>query len=151
MKKVIGIDPGKGGGIAVVDAESHSVVEVCPMPDTLYDISEFIERHRDCVSCYIESVHSMPGQGVASTFTFGQYFGYVQMAVVCHKVRSVEVIPSKWQQLLGMKSKKGEAKVSHKNRLKGRAQQLFPHAKVTLKTADALLIAEYGCLLEGKK
>ena len=75
MKKVIGIDPGKGGGIAVVDAESHSVVEVCPMPDTLYDISEFIERHRDCVSCYIESVHSMPGQGVASTFTFGQYFG----------------------------------------------------------------------------
>ena len=148
MKKVMGIDPGKGGGIAVIDADTHEVLDLCVMPDTLYDISEFIERHRDSVCCYIESVHSMPGQGVSSTFTFGQYFGYVEMAVVCHKIRSIEITPLKWQSLLGMKSKKGESKVSHKNRLKGRAQSLFPHAKVTLKTADALLIAEYGCLLE---
>ena len=31
-----------------------------------------------------------------------------------------------------------------KNKLKGLAQQLFPSEKVTLKNADAILIANYG-------
>lgn len=143
-KYVIGIDPGKGGGIAVVDVETHEVIDVTAMPETLADISDFIEKYKDAVSAYIEVVHSMPKQGVASTFTFGQYYGYVQMAVACHKIRCVDVLPSKWQQALGVKSKKDEGYTAHKKRLKGKAQQLFPKTKVTLKNADALLIAQYG-------
>lgn len=144
MRKVIGIDPGKGGGMAVIDIESHDVMESVPMPPTLADISDFVERHRDAVCAYIEIVHSMPKQGVSSTFTFGQYYGYVQMAVAAHKIRCVDVLPTKWQQSLGVKLKKGESYAEHKRRLKGKAQQLFPKEKVTLSVADALLIAEYG-------
>ena len=141
---VIGIDPGKGGGIAVISIDTHEVIDVTAMPDTLADISSFIEKYKDAESAYIEVVHSMPKQGVASTFTFGQFYGYVQMAVTCHKIRCIDVLPSKWQQELGVKPKKGESYASHKNRLKGMAQQLFPKEKVTLKNADSLLIAEYG-------
>lgn len=148
MEYVIGIDPGKGGGIAVVDITTHEVIDVTAMPDTIADISGFIEKYRDAKSAYIEIVHSMPKQGVASTFTFGQYYGYVQMAVACHKVRCVDVLPSRWQQALGVKPKKDESYNSHKKRLKGLAQQLFPKTKVTLKNADALLISEYGRMQE---
>ena len=35
-----------------------------------------------------------------------------------------------------------------KNILKKKAQQLFPYAKVTLATSDALLICEYGRIKE---
>lgn len=148
MNYVIGIDPGAGGGLAVIDIDSHEVVDVTAMPATLTDISDFIEKYRDATCAYIEKVHSMPKQGVASTFTFGMYYGYVLMAVACHKIRSIDVLPTKWQQALGVKSMKDEGYSDHKRRLKGKAQQLFPKAKVTLKNADALLIAEYGCKQE---
>ena len=144
MSYVMGIDPGKGGGIAVLDMGSHDVIDVVPMPSTLTDISDFVCKYRDAECVYIEVVHSMPRQGVASTFTFGQYYGYVQMAVTCHGIRCIDVLPSKWQQSLGAKSLKGESYASHKRRLKGMAQKLFPGVRVTLDVADALLIAEYG-------
>ena len=144
----MGIDPGKGGGIAVIDADSNELVDVVSMPDTITDISDFIEKYHECNSVYLETVHSMPKQGIASTFTFGQYYGYVQMAVVAHKIRCIDVLPSKWQQALGIKSKKDESKTAHKNRLKGLAQKLFPKVKVTLKNADAILLAEYGRIQE---
>lgn len=148
--KILGIDPGKGGGLAVIDADTHEVIDVTAMPETLADISDFVERHSDSQCAYIEIVHSMPKQGVASTFTFGQFYGYVQMAVTCHKIRCIDVLPSKWQTALSMKAKKGESYEAHKRRLKGKAQQLFPKTKITLKNADALLIAEYGSLQETK-
>jgi len=144
MRKIIGIDPGFNGGIAVLNADTAEVIEVVAMPDTIADISDVIERHKDAMCAYIEIVHSMPKQGVASTFTFGKYYGYVQMAVQAHKVRCIDVQPSKWQAFFSLKSDKGETKTQHKNRLKHRAQQLFPNVKITLATADALLIAEYG-------
>ena len=111
--KILGIDPGKGGGLAVIDSDTHEVIDVTAMPDTLADISYFIERHSDAHCAYIEIVHSMPKQGVSSTFTFGQFYGYVQMAVTCHKIRCVDVLPSKWQSALGVKSKKNEAYAAH--------------------------------------
>lgn len=145
MKKLIlGIDPGKNGGMAVLDADTNEIIDITSMPSTLTDISDFVERHQDVSCAVLETVHSMPGQGVASMFTFGQYYGYVQMAVVAHKIRCIDVLPAKWQQVLGLKAKKGESKAEHKNRLKGLAQKLFPNVKVTLKNADALLLAEYG-------
>ncbi|UKK52680.1 hypothetical protein [Prevotella sp. E2-28] len=142
---VMGIDPGVNGGIAIVNMDSHEVVDVAAMPDTLTDISEFIEKYKDVTAAYVEKVHSMPKQGVASTFTFGMFYGYVLMGVTAHKIRKIDVMPAKWQAEMGVKSKKGEDKTSHKNRLKSLAQHLFPKTKVTLKNADALLLAEYGC------
>jgi len=48
------------------------------------------------------------------------------------------------QQAMGIPpKKKSHTKTMHKNNLKAKAQQLFPHLTVTLTIADALLIAEH--------
>lgn len=54
------------------------------------------------------------------------------------------VTPKNWQAHYGLAKEKLEGDTSWKNRLKARAQSLFPDVKVTLATADALLLAEYG-------
>lgn len=135
--RVIGIDPGKSGGIAwCVDG----FMQVWATPKTeadiarlFFDFSQFKDTH-----CFIEKVHSMPKQGVVSTFTFGQGYGFLRACLVCHKIPFEEVTPSKWQKALGCVAR------GDKNKLKAKAQQLFPDLDVTLKTADALLICEYG-------
>ena len=48
------------------------------------------------------------------------------------------VVPAKWQRAMGCLTK-GDKKVSYR-----KAQELFPHVKVTHWNADALLIAEYA-------
>ena len=145
-KFVIGVDPGSGGGLAVLDREGH-LVEVLAMPETDHDINDFFTRHEDADCAYLEQVHSMPGQGVASTFKFGMNYGFLRAMLTAHKIRWIDVTPNKWQSALGIKAIKDEPKTAHKNRLKGRAQQLFPKAKVTLKTADAILIAYFGIVV----
>lgn len=54
-----------------------------------------------------------------------------------------EVTPQQWQKDLGLGNSRGMTKTQWKNKLKAKAQELFPDVKVTLKTADALLIWEW--------
>lgn len=136
---VIGIDPGKSGGIAF---RSASGAEAFKMPATERDI--FYLLHRNTVEalvesfCYIEKVHSMPGQGVKSMFTFGMGYGGLRMALIANGIPFETVTPGKWQRAMSCLTK-GDKNVS-----KARAQELFPEIKVTHAIADALLIAEYG-------
>lgn len=136
---IIGIDPGKSGGIAVI-GESGSV-ETHKLKETEADASHFLSRF-DSSSCnpfaYLERVHSMPGQGVASSFKFGQSYGFLRGLLVGIGIPFEEVTPQKWQKAMGCMSG------GDKNVTKGRAQQLFPGVKVTHAIADAILIAEYG-------
>jgi hypothetical protein len=94
------------------------------------------------VIVFIEKVHSMPKQGVASSFNFGMGFGLWQGVVVGLNLPMEMVTPQRWQKemLAGMQGGK-EASII-------RAQELFPDAELHLKKhhgrADALLIAEYG-------
>ena len=92
----------------------------------------------------IEAVHSFPGQGVASSFKFGMGYGGLRMALVAAGIPFEAVSPQKWQKVMGIPPKKGETKTQHKNRLKARAQELFPSLKITLATSDALLLAAYA-------
>jgi Holliday junction resolvasome RuvABC endonuclease subunit len=96
------------------------------------------------VCAVIEHVHAMPKQGVSSTFKFGVGYGGLRMALIAASIPFEEVTPRTWQKALGVVvRKKTETKTQFKNRLKAKAQQLFPRESITLKTADALLIAEY--------
>jgi Holliday junction resolvasome RuvABC endonuclease subunit len=86
----------------------------------------------------------MPKQGVASSFKFGVNYGIVRMALTAAGIPFEEVTPQAWQKALGITHrKKTETPSEWKNRLRARAQQLFPSVSLTLATADALLIAEY--------
>lgn len=141
-KTIIGIDPGKSGGIAVIFPNGE--MECYSMPETHSDIARLFEEmsNYDNVCAYIELVHSMSGQGVKSVFTFGENFGFLQACLHCNYIPFEKVTPQKWQKDLGIT--KSETKTKHKNKLKGLAQQFYPKAKITLKTADAILIAYYG-------
>jgi hypothetical protein len=147
---VIGIDPGKNGGIAWIQDGKPCVEK---MPETLRDLWELIcdinsatngtPYERLMAACwtpkaYIEQVHSSPQMGVTSAFTFGNGFGHLEMALTAAGIPFERVRPQVWQKAMGCMSK------GNKNVTKAKAQELFPSLKVTHATADALLIASYG-------
>ena len=143
---IIGIDPGKNGGIAWI-ADGKPCVE--KMPETAADLWELIgdilgpigwavQSNGLMFTAYVEQVHSSPQMGVKSAFTFGQGFGQLEMALTAAGIPFHRVRPQAWQKSLGCLTG-GDKNVS-----KRRAQELFPSLKVTHATADALLIAEYG-------
>jgi Holliday junction resolvasome RuvABC endonuclease subunit len=144
MKITIGIDPGKSGGIAWFNDDGPHVEK---MPDTVQGVWELIEhivngsapiyRHTE-FKAYIEQVHSSPQMGVKSAFTFGNGFGHLEMALTAANIPFERIRPQVWQKTLGCLTK------GDKNISKRRAQELFPHLKITHATADAMLIAEYG-------
>lgn len=139
---VVGIDPGKSGGIAAI-GEANTAFN---MPQTPGDLAMMFDMLRQDFGpiehVYIEKVHAMPKQGVTSTFTFGFNFGMLIGMLALQGYPYTEVTPATWQKKMGCLSK------GDKNITKNRAQQLFPQMKVTHATADALLIAEYGRRME---
>lgn len=142
MEYFVGIDCGKNGGIIILNKDG-GVLENVKMPPTMKELLDFLCKYggRETI-CYLEKVHARPGDGAASMFKFGQGFGWLQMALLAAKVKTVEVLPNTWMRGLGIKSKKkDETKTAYKNRLKFVAEQLFPEQRVTLWNADALLIA----------
>jgi len=141
----IGVDPGQSGGLILLD---DTMVKSTPMPETERDIWDWFDHIRQTTDiaprAMIEKVHSMPKQGVASSFKFGRGYGGLRMALIAAGIPFEEVTPQAWQKALAIpKRSKTETPVQWKNRLKALAQQLYPDIKVTLKLADALLIATY--------
>jgi len=167
----MGIDPGKSGGAVVVN-RAKIVMMSPFHNKTVADIWEFfwswsplsrlrVERD-DKIFALIEKVHSWPAarrpfkcpscnfvqilpqaQGVKSAFTFGANKGHLEMALAAAGISNSEMGPALWQRKMGVPKKaKGETKTSHKNKMKGMAQRLYPGAKITLAVADAVLLAE---------
>ncbi len=149
--RIIAIDPGKNGSIAV--REGPEIISIENMPQTPRDIFISLSEAAssiDCdnIVCYLEKVGAMPGNGAVSMFSFGQNFGMLQMALAALSIRTVEVRPNIWEKTLGLTDKKGTPKQEHKNRLKAAAQRLFPNIKVTHANQDGLLISEYAYMQE---
>ena len=133
----IGVDPGQSGAVVALDECGH-VVRVVKNDGTERDTFEaFCGYENSDVFAIIERVHSMPKQGVASSFKFGQSYGFLRGCLVGSCAVFSEVTPQQWQKTMGCLTH-GDKNVS-----KQRAQQLFPREKITHKTADAFLIAEY--------
>ena len=139
MRVFIGIDPGVGGGIAVLD-ETGGILSMTKMPETDCDVLDAIRQGaiHGTPAATIEFVRSSPQMGVRSAWTFGVGYGRLRMALIASEVPFEEVTPRKWQ--TAMRCLTG----GDKNVSKARAQELFPGTKVTHNIADALLIAEYG-------
>lgn len=153
-KVFIGIDPGLSGGLAAVWSDGKGT-EVIAMPSTRGDLYQwlccFVRQDAfaviEKVQGYIGKAH--PGNAM---FKFGKNAGELLMALTAARIPHEEVTPQRWQKALGIPSRKrDEPKGAFKNRLKSKAQALFPDVQVTLKTCDALLISEF-CrrLREGK-
>lgn len=150
-KKIIAIDPGKNGGIAIFSVDQNKVIELIKMPETPQDILFFLTFYQNNSVCYLEKVGGLPGMGGSSMFNFGKGFGHLEMALLCRKIPTVEVTPQKWQKALQLGNKGVKSNTEWKNKLKSKAQQLFPYInKITLATSDALLILYYAQITERK-
>lgn len=148
----IGIDPGVSGGLVILeygkdkDTDFAHVCSILPMPTTERDIYDALNIYEDFdperVVVYIEKVHSFPSDSAKAAFKFGTSYGFLKGVVTSIGYVLKEVSPQVWQKkyVSGTFSSKNE----RKNKLKQAAQRLYPTAKVTLKTADALLIADYA-------
>lgn len=106
MTYYIGVDPGRTGGIAILD-NSGKYLGALPLPyvgDEL-DIPELVS----VLSCYgyndcklaIESVGSRPGQGVSSMFRFGFGVGTLHGVFRTLGIAMTTVTPQKWQKVSG--------------------------------------------------
>jgi len=142
---IIGIDPGQSGAAALLAPDGRLVNVVKFNGATPHDIGLALEEYGsfgDNVKAYMEAVHSMPKQGVASSFKFGKSAGMLEGMLIALKIPYTMVTPAKWQGAVGCRSK------GDKNVTKAAAQRLYPHEKIIHANADAILIAAYGRKLE---
>jgi hypothetical protein len=153
MNILIAIDPGQSGGIAV--AYGTDVLNVMSMPPTEGDVHDVLAEvaavalHEGwLVVAVIEEVGGYVGGGGqpgSAMFKFGRGFGFLLGVLAALKIRTELVRPQKWQAALSLGNSKSHAsKTAWKNHLKAKAQKLYPNVKVTLATADALLLLEYA-------
>jgi len=163
MKTIMGVDPGAKGAFAFIKDSFDPVV--FDYTDDLELIKNIILTVKPDV-CYLEKVHSMPGQGVVGVFGFGVNYGTWKglLAGVCPVI---DVSPKKWQKELNIIPEKLETKNiigRELNRVKAvnkrmrkeaslnLARQKFPHLELHLKKhegrAEALLITLFGKIKE---
>lgn len=144
------IDPGSSGGFAW---QIDGLFDCCPMPETDGDVLNKLRELRIQIHCAIVE-HQIGVVGpkfkvsATSMFTFGDGYGFIRGALMALNYRVELVRPMKWQKSLSLGTKKEAGGTTPwKNKLKNIAQQRFPGANVTLKTADALLLLDYARLL----
>ena len=138
---IIAIDPGTSGGIASFD--DGGGVGVWKMPETPHDLAGLLMNFVfEIDKAYVERVGcgGRPGRkfGAAGMWKFGYGVGVIHGVLAALKIPYELIAPGVWQRALGCLTK-GDKNVS-----KAKAQQLFPHLKVTHAIADALLIGEYA-------
>jgi len=149
--KILGIDPGIHGGMAIVDISDGAVpqlVAVCDVPTIGVKAKERVNTMivRDWLLAHrpdhalIERAGSMPKQGVASTFKYARAVGSLETVVACSDIPYSIIEPAVWKKFHHLPGKDKEA-------ARQRALQLFPaaHAFFSLKKhhqrAEAALIA----------
>ena len=146
MTTYIAIDPGVNGGIAW---QGSALPSCMGMPDSDTEIAEeigLLYSMRPGVKCIIEDVpkfvgRKLPGSGM---FVLGFNCGLVRGIAVSLRMPVILVRPQDWQKHFRLGSKGDSTTTEHKNKLKAEAQRRYPHLKVTLKTADALLMLAYA-------
>ncbi len=151
MQTIIAVDPGMSGGIAYSIDTNPSSPTAYGMPDTEGDILDelkSIQRNSSSTPiAFIEQNTGFAGVKIPShtMFKLGRNTGFLIGAMQALGFRIEPITAKKWQEPLSLGTARSCAsKTEWKNKLKAKAQQLYPHLKVTLQTADALLILEYG-------
>ena len=155
MSFIIGIDPGAGGAVAILE-RSGELVHVFDMPsvevisggkakrrvspEMLAAELRLYNVHGTCA--YIEQVGAMPGQGVSSMFAFGEAFGLAKGVLAGLGIPVQTVTPSKWKKALSLNAGKDGARA--------KAAALWPNQAGEFRRvkddgkAEAALIAHWG-------
>lgn len=152
MKYFIGIDPGISGGLVSIDEDNEVILE--PMPNSEKGVWLWL-AHRVSVSpeghqtVFVVIEHIVPGFGGTGKSSMAKLYGSYRMLrafLIALGLKFEPVTATDWHRYLGIVPKSSnESKTAFKNRLKKIARLLYPRykKKITLKTADALLLAVY--------
>jgi hypothetical protein len=150
---IIGIDPGKSGGIVALT--NGKITDIAKMPQTPIDLVNHFyylgfPNQPIGVKSYviIEHVHSMPSDSSKGAFTFGKNVGHLEGVLASFGIEPIQVEPKKWQLFFDLRREKGETKYNYKGRLRERALLECPttspfREKLRRETADAFLIAKW--------
>jgi crossover junction endodeoxyribonuclease RuvC len=165
----VGIDPGKKGGIAVVDEYGDRLMSR-PMPVTtegeidsalLRDVLNFATDDVVYGMVILEKAQAMPKQGVTSVFSYGKGYGKIVAVLELLQLPFEEVRPAVWKKSFGLTQKKtilekaGKVDSGKYKRAKqssvALAAALFssfvsetPWGRKKDEEAEALLLAEWG-------
>jgi crossover junction endodeoxyribonuclease RuvC len=152
--KIIGIDPGLSGAIAVL--ENNKVLNIFDMPvmsegkknkrqlNSAHLVSLLKEnmKFNEEVAVVVEQVNAMPGQGVTSMFNFGQTFGAIKGVCAALELPIFFVRPSKWKKYFELIN-------SSKDASRTKAIEMYPKLsnqlakKKDVNKSDAILIARF--------
>ena len=152
--KIIGIDPGLSGAIAIM--QEKKVINLLDMPimsegkknkrqlnsaQLVKIIKENIENN-DEIAVIVENVSAMPGQGVTSMFNFGQTFGAIKGVCAALELPIFFVRPSKWKKHFDLIN-------ASKDASRTKAIEMYPALsnqlakKKDVNKSDAILIARF--------
>ena len=149
--KVIGIDPGLTGAVAVI-GDGAVLVESLPTLEIVKGkrqldrngLVQLVVNVGPIDMVFVEDVHAMPKQGVSSSFNFGRDFGAI-LGVLAALGRPITLVqPAVWKRMLGCPVGAG------KDWSRSRAAQLYPSCADRVARvkddgrADAILLAHYG-------
>lgn len=147
----IGIDPGASGAIVILGpdgapAEWHAMPVLKTGSATRVNAAALaaLLRPHTGAHAYVEQVGAMPGQGVASMFSFGHSAGVLSGVLGALGLPVTMVTPQVW------KKRAGIASGSDKDAARSRAIQLWPAWRALdakgrgQALADAALIARFG-------
>lgn len=149
----IGIDPGLSGAVVVLEDDLPTEWYRMPTMKTgsanrvnAAALAAIIRRtifDDEETRAYVELVSSMPGQGVASMFSFGHSAGVIQGVLGAYRMPVKMVTPQSWKKRAGLIGKDKEAS-------RTLAIQMWPNWRdldkkgVGQAYADAAFIALYG-------
>lgn len=150
---VAAIDPGKSGALAILYPDDFVEVFDVPMAGNKPAWTEWGQTWGNAIGLaapdlfLIEDVHSMPKQGVTSSFTFGETLGFVHGVALrsAPAARFEWPSPSLWMRKMGMPRAGDNGSASREE-----ARRLMPAlipSLVRVKDhgrAEAALIAYYG-------
>ena len=143
-KIYIGIDPGKSGGLCVIE---DKFIKAYACPDNVQDMALLFAmaisvNETKTVVAYIEKVWARPHDGRGSIWKFAENYGVWKGIAGAYEIDLQTVSPQMWMKYF--ETPKLE-KPRRKRYLRDRVRSMYPSLKkVTLKTADAILIATYA-------
>ena len=144
--KYIGIDPGKSGGLAVIDEGGIMVAYKCP--EKVFDMSVLFRlavgnTAPDNVKLLMERVWARPSNATRAAFTYGVNYGQWLGIAASHEIKMYTTLPNNWIKWVGCP--KALPVKERKHWLRDKAKELYPDVKkVTLSTSDAILICHYA-------
>ena len=147
MRVIVSVDPGSKGGVAVAygnltEVEVYPLTELGDFIDLALDLTDNADAEGDVVGV-VEDIPPYCGKDVPSSsiFKLGKSFGEVVGVLRALRVPVHLVRPKTWQKGLGGLT--GKTGAARKRVLADHAKRLFPEVKVTLATADAVLLLNH--------